>query len=151
MSDFEHQPTPTYRAPGAAFEHALRDCEKRCARLTNLLGRREFAHVVDLARSAGDLWLTGRAAYRRIVDREPANSPTAETARARLNAAFLPLLDVVRRARAQSRSHAIQSRLDDLRIELITAAAEPITKAGPTAELAELPSADITQEMALDD
>lgn len=148
MSDFEHQPTPTHRAPGVAFDHALRDCDARCARLTDLIARCEFEHVVDIARSAGDLWLTSRAAYRRIVDREPANSPTAETARARLDAAFLQLLDVLRRACTQSRRHAMQSRLDDLRIELITAAAQPITKAGPTAEL---PRADVTQEMALDD
>ena len=149
MSGFDSETTTPPRATASvAFARAVTDVDTRCTQLTTLLDKHELEHVVHVARSAADLWLTGRAAYRRIVDHEPATSRPAEAARRRLDAAFLRLLDLVRRAHTLSRNIEAQSRLDDIRIELVTAAAHPIEKTAPPAEPRR---ADDTQEMATDD
>jgi hypothetical protein len=149
MSDFESEPTTPGRATASiAFARALTGVDTRCGHITTLLDMGDLARVPHVARSAANLWLTGRAAYRRLVEREPAKSPPVEAARRRLEAAYLLLLNLIKRARAASQEHAPQSDLDDIRLEIVTAAAHPIDEAVAPAEA---PRADETQEMAIDD
>lgn len=148
MSGFESEPTTPRAAASVAFARALTDVDTRCTHLTTLLDRCDLEQVMHVARSAANLWLTGRAAYRRLVAREPASSPPVEAARRRMEASYLMLLDLIKRAQVLSPVHRVRSNLDDIWIELVTAAAQPIESAAPPAELAR---ADDTQEMDLDD
>ena len=145
MSDFESEPTtPGRAATSVAFARALTGVDTRCSHLTTLLDVRELEHVAHVARSAANLWLTGRAAYRRLVEREPATSAPVEAARRRLESAYILLLNLIKRAHTLSQGHTIPSDLDDIRLELVTAAAQPIDATATT-------RADDTQEMAIDD
>jgi hypothetical protein len=145
MSDFESEPAiPGRAAASVAFARALTGVDTRCSHLTTLLDMRELEHVAHVARSAANLWLTGRAAYRRLAERDTPTSPPVEAARQRLDAAYILLLNLIKRAHALSQGQTMPSDLDDIRLELVTGAAQPVDDAAPT-------GADDTQEMAIDD
>jgi hypothetical protein len=149
MSDFEpEQTTPGRAAPSVAFDRAMAGVDTRCNDLTAVLDSGDLGHVEHAARSAVNLWLTGRSACRRIVERERPNSQQVAVARQRLNTAYARLLDLLGRAYACAGDHTTRSQLDDVRIELVTAAAQPITDAKAAVEVKRT---DDTQEMDIDD
>jgi hypothetical protein len=136
MSDFEPKPTtPGRAAPSIAFDRAMTGVDTRCSHLTTLLDMCDLDPVAHVARSAVNLWLTGRSAHRRLVEHDPANNPEVEEARQRLDTASSQLLDVMKRAHKLLAGHATRNALDDMRMELVTAAAQlnsdATTTAGP--------------------
>jgi hypothetical protein len=122
--------------------------DTRCTHLTTLLDMGDLERVEHVVRSAANLWLAGRAAYRRLAERDEATSPHVVVARRRLDSSYLLLLNLLKRAHTAIPDHAMRSKLDDVRIELVTAAAQPIDDAAATAG-ATCPGD--TQEMAVDD
>lgn len=149
MSDSEpEQTTPGRAAPSVAFDRAMTGVDTRCTHLTTLLDMRDLERVEHVVRSSANLWLAGRAAYRRLVERDDATSPHVVAARRRLDSSYLLLLNLLRRAHALIPDHAMRSKLDDVRIELVTAAAQPISDAAPIAD--GVRPGD-TQDMAVDD
>lgn len=148
MSDFDTEPTtPGCAAPSAAFDRAMSAVVARCTHLTALLDAGDIARVEQVARSAANLWLTGRSALRRLVERDRAASPQVAEARQRLDASYLMLLRVLRRAHTDAPDLSTRSQLDDVRIDLVTAAAKPIDD--PVAATDARP-ADGTQETDID-
>lgn len=146
MSDSEPEQTPPGRAaPCVAFDRAMAGVETRCSDLTSLLDRGDLDRLDHVARNAANLWLTGRSAYRRLVERDPATSPHVVVARQRLESAYAQLLQVLRRAYKQASDHTTRSQLDDVRHDLVTAAAQPIGDASATTGARRLGD---TQEMA---
>jgi hypothetical protein len=149
MSDFEaEQTTPGRAAPSVAFDRAMAGVDTRCSDLTAVLDSGDLDRVEHVVRSAVNLWLTGRSAYRRLVERERSTSPHVTAARQCLNAAYVRLLDVLGHAYARAGDHTTRSHLDDVRIELITAAAQPITDGKAAVEAKRT---DDTQDMDIDD
>lgn len=150
MSNLEPEPTtPGRAAPSVAFDRAMAGVDTRCSDLTTLLDRGHLDSLEHVARSAANLWLTGRSAYRRLVERDRATSPHVVAARQRLESTYAQLLEVLGRAYARAPDHTTRSRLDDVRIEIVTTAAHPIRDPAPTTSARRL---DDTQEMpAVDD
>lgn len=150
MSDLDNDPpAPGRAAPSVAFDRAMTGVETRCNHATMLLDMQDLARVEYVVRSATNLWLTGRAAYRRLVERDSATSSAAREARQRLDSMYVRLLEVLRRAHTLIHDHATRSKLDDARIELVTAAAQPISDATATSDATR---PEDTQEMpAVDD
>ncbi len=144
MSDPEPEPpTPARAAPSVAFDRAMAGVDTRCSDLTTLLDRGNLERLEHVARSAANLWLTGRSAYRRLVDCDRSTSPHVVAARQRLEATYAELLQVLGRAYAEAQDHTTRSQLDDVRIEIVTAAAHPISDLAATAST---PRSDDTQE-----
>lgn len=149
MSDSEpEQTTPGRAAPSVAFDRAMAGVDTRGQHLTTLLDTRDLDRVDHVVRSAANLWLAGRAAYRRLVDRDHATSPHVAAARQRLDSGYLLLLNLLKRAHTLIADHAMRSKLDDVRIELVQAAAQPISDAPATADAARPGD---TQDMAVED
>lgn len=149
MSDSEQeQAVPGRAVPSVAFDRAMTGVDTRCQHLTTLLDMRDLERVDHVVRSAANLWLAGRAACRRLVERAEVTSPDVMAARRRLDSSYLLLLNLLKRAHTLIPDHATRIKLDDVRIELVTAAAQPISDATATADAAR--SGD-TQEMAIDD
>ncbi len=134
MSDFDTEPTtPRRAAPSVAFDRAMTAVDTRCTYLTSLLDGSDLARIEQVARSAANLWLTGRSALRRLVERDRAACPQVAEARQRLDASYVRLLRVLRRAHSEARDLSTRTQLDDVRIDLVTAAAKPIGDAAATA------------------
>lgn len=126
----------------------MTDVETRCNDLVTLLDNHDFGQVEHTVRSAANLWLAGRAAYRRLVERDTEASPDVGAARQLLESTYLTLLNLLKRAHTLIDEHPTRSMLDDVRITLITAMAQPLSDA------AETPDAEWsgdTQETAIDD
>lgn len=121
--------TPGRAAPSIAFDRAMVGVDTRCSDLTILLDLGELDRMEHVARSAADLWLTGRSAYRRLAERDQPTSPHVVAARQRLESAYVRLLHVLKRAHTRAPDQTTRSQLDDVWIELVTAAAQPISDA----------------------
>lgn len=146
MSDSEpEQMSPGRAAPSVAFDRAMAGVDTRCSDLTSLLDRGDLDRLEHVARSAANLWLTGRSAYRRLLERDPATSPQVVASRQRLESAYAQLLQVLGRAYKQAPDHTTRSQLDDVRHDLVAAAAQPVGDAPATAGARRLGD---TQEMA---
>jgi hypothetical protein len=149
MSDFDSEKmTPDGAKASVAFVRALTGVDTRCKHIATLLDMNDLGEVALVARSAADRLLTGRAAYRWIVESEPAKNPAADEASRRLEAAHVLLLDLISRVRALTLEHETKIELDKIWLELVTAAAQPNNDVVTSAE----PSrASEAQEMAIDD
>jgi hypothetical protein len=122
--------------------------EARCTYLTSLLDGGHLTRIEQVARSAAHLWLTGRSALRRQIERDGTPSPHVAEARQRMDDTYARLLAVLRRARSEAPDLSTRSQLDTLWIDVVTAAAKPIDDA---ASVAGARGADDTQEMDIDD
>src|SRR5882724_7931780 len=112
MSEFEpERTTPGRAAPSVAFDRAMAGVDTRCSDLTTLLDRGDLDRLEHVARSAANLWHTGRSAYRRLVERNQAASPHVVEARQRLESTYAQLLQVLRRAYRQATDHTTRSQL----------------------------------------
>jgi len=149
MSDSEPEQTkPGRAAPGVAFDRAMAGIDTRCSHMATLLEIGDLQRIAHVSRSAVNLWLTGRSAYRRLVEGGRSATPHATAAPRRLDAAYLVLLQLLKRAHAQAPDHATRSWLDDAQADLITVAAQPISDAALPAGAEH---ADDTQDMDIDD
>lgn len=143
MGDFESEPTPAGRATASvAFARAVAGVDSRCAQLTARLDTNDLDHVVHVARSAMNLWLTARAACRRLASREP--PPSVKAARRCLAAAHARLLSAIARAADLVPASALGGDLESIRRELAEASARPSDDTAATTE-------DDTQDMAVDE
>jgi hypothetical protein len=125
MTHEDANQTPGRAAPSVAFDRAMEGVDTRSSDLMTLLDTGSLDRIEHVARSAANLWLTGRSAYRRLVERDQETSLHVVAARQRLESAYVLLLHILRRAHAQAKDHPTRSQLDDVRIELVTAAAHP--------------------------
>jgi len=124
---------PTTAAIG--FDGYMARVDARHTHLSMLLDLRDLDPVVEVARSAVKLWLLGRDAYRALVVPNGETSPDVQAAaRQRLDATYARLLEVMWRAYAVLDGHPTRNTLDDLRIELVTAAAQLTSDAATTAQ-----------------
>jgi hypothetical protein len=114
--------TPGRATPSIAFDRAMAGADTRCSHLTTLLELGDFDRVEHVARSAVNIWLAGCAAYRRLVQHDEATE--VKVTRERLDAMCLQLLDVMKRAYARLEVHPIRNTINDLRMQLVTAAAQ---------------------------
>jgi hypothetical protein len=96
----------------------------RCSHLTALLDLGDLDHVDQVARSAVNVWLAGSAAYRRLVRHDEPPIAEMKVTRQRLDAMYHALLDVMKRAYALLEGRPSRNTLDDLRMQLVTAAAQ---------------------------
>jgi hypothetical protein len=116
------EPTTAGRAtPSIAFDRAMEGVNTRCIHLTALLDLGDLDRGEHVARSAVNVWLAGSAAYRRLVRHDEA---TIAEVRERLDVMYLRLLEVMKRAYAVLEGHLSRNTLDDLRMQLVTAAAQ---------------------------
>lgn len=119
------EPTAPGRAtPSIAFDRAMEGVNTRCSHLTTLLDLGDFDHVEHVARSAVNVWLAGSAAYRRLIGHDEPTIAEVKATRQRLNAMYLQLLDVMKRGYALLEWHPLRNTFDDLRMQLVTAAAQ---------------------------
>jgi hypothetical protein len=119
------EPTTQGRAtPSIAFDRAMNGVNTRCSHLTALLDLGDLDRGEHVARSTVNVWLAGSAAYRRLVRHGEATLAEVKTIRERLDVMYLRLLEVMKRAYALLEGHMSRNTLDDLRIQLVTAAAQ---------------------------
>jgi hypothetical protein len=144
VSNFDTEPaTPSRAAPSLAFDRAMTAVEARCTYLTSLLDGAHLTRIEQVARSAAHLWLTGRSALRRQIERDRTPSPHVAEARQRMDETYARLLAVIRRAYSKAPDLSTRSQLDTLWIDLVTATAKPIDDAAPAVGAR---SADDTEE-----
>lgn len=149
MSDFDQEKiTPGRATPSVAFRRAMTDVETRCNDLATLLDNHDFGQLEHTVRSAANLWLAGRAAYRRLVERDTEANPDVGAARQLLESTYLTLLNLLKRAHTLIDGHPARSMLDDVRITLVTAMAQPVSDA---AEALDAEWSGDTQETEIDD
>lgn len=118
--------TPGRATPSIAFDRAMEGVNTRCSHLTALLDQGDLDRGEHVARSAVNVWLAGSAAYRRLVRHDEALATITEVkaTRERLDVTYLRLLEVMKHAYALLEGHMSRNTLDDLRIQLVTAAAQ---------------------------
>jgi hypothetical protein len=117
------EPTTPGRATSSiAFDRAMAGVNTRCSHLTTLLDLGDLDRGEHVARSAVNVWLAGSAAYRRLVQHE-ATIAEVQATRERLDATYFQLLEVMKRAYALLEGHMSRNTVDDLRTQLVTAAA----------------------------
>jgi hypothetical protein len=117
------QTTAGRATPSIAFDRAMKGVNTRCSHLTALLELGDLDRGEHVARSAVNVWLAGSAAYRRLVRHDEATIAELKTTRERLDATYLQLLEVMKRAYALLEGHMSRNTVDDLRTQLVTAAA----------------------------
>jgi hypothetical protein len=103
------------------LDRAMEGGNTRCIHLAALLDLGDLDRGEHVARSAVNGWLAGSAAYRRLVRHDEA---TITEVRERLGVMYLRLLEVMKRAYAVLEGHLSRNTLDDLRMQLVTAAAQ---------------------------
>lgn len=116
--------TPGRATPSIAFDRAMEGVNTRCSHLTALLDLGDLDRMEHVARSAVNVWLAGSAAYRRFVRHDESTIAEVKATRQRLDAMYLQLLDVMKRAYALLEGHPSRNTLDDLRMQLVTAVAQ---------------------------
>jgi hypothetical protein len=129
MSDFDgdsERTSPGRAAPDIAFRQAMAGVMARCDHLTTLLDNRDFGQVEYTMHNAVNLWLTGRAACRRLVERKEAPRHVGD-ARQLLESSYMALLDLLKRAHTLIDKHETRNALDDLRITLVGAMTQPLS------------------------
>jgi hypothetical protein len=122
---------PGRATPSIAFDRAMAGVDTRCSQLTTLLDLGDLDRVEYVARSAVNVWLAGSAAYRRLVQHHGPTIAEVKATRQRLDVMYLQQLDVMKRAYALLEGHPSHNTLDDLRMQLVTAAAQLDIDAAP--------------------
>lgn len=116
----------------AAFGQAMIGVKTRCNQLAASIAEHDFESVEYSARDAANMWLTGRAACRRLVERSATSSPYADAARRLLEDNYMTLLELFERATRTIDVPRMRRALGELRGTLMTAMAHPLS--GSTVE-----------------
>jgi len=131
MNDANSAP-PGRAAPGIAFDRAMAAVDLRCNHLTILLNGGNVERIEQVLRSAVNLWLTGRSALRRLVECSRAQGPQVTAAHQRLDSSYLLLLRILGCAQTEASDLSTRSQLEDMRVDLVAAAAKPIGDERPS-------------------
>lgn len=135
MSDFDsHQEktSPGRAAPNIAFGQAMTAVAARCSQIAISLDSQDLGQVAHVFRSAANLWLAGRSACRRLVGNDRDTTPDARAAMALLNESYVGLLELLARAYKVVEELDVRKVLDDVRLMLVTAMAEPLDETTDT-------------------
>jgi hypothetical protein len=122
--------TPGHPAPNTAFRRAMAGVMERCRELAVRFDHRDTEGAEDAMRSAVTLWLAGREACCRVVESNRESSPYAQAARELLGDVYKHLLGIATRARALIKDQERRGGLDDIRMTLVQAMAQPLTESG---------------------
>lgn len=118
-------PSPP-QAASAAFTQAMTGVATRRQQLAAAISDHDFEGVMSLARIATDLWLAGRAACRRLAERNRNRSPYIEAARALLEKNYMDLLETFAQATRTIAVPRMARLLAELRATLMRVMAEPL-------------------------
>jgi hypothetical protein len=110
-----------------AFGQAMTGVKTRCGQLAALITAHDFDGVEYTAREAANMWLTGRAACRRFIQRSEASSPYADAARGLLEENYMMLLELFERATCTIDVPRMRRALRELRSTLMVAMAHPLS------------------------
>ena len=130
MSDSNVRPgavAPARVDTGAVFGQAMTGVKTRCRELAVSIDEHDFENVEFTARDAANMWLTGRAACRRIIERSATSSPYADAARRLLEDHYMTLLELFERATRTIDVPRMRRALGELRGTLMTAMAHPLS------------------------
>lgn len=133
--------SPVSIGSGAAFGQAMIGVKTRCGELATSIGAHDFEGIEYTARDAADMWLMGRAACRRLLERSATASPYAEAARRLLEENYIALLELFDRATRTIDVPRTRRALAELRSILTTAMAHPLSGAPITTPPQEPPVA----------
>ena len=111
----------------AAFGQAMFRVKTRCGQLAASIDEHDFDNVECIARDAANMWLTGRAACRRLLERCAISSPYADAARRLLEDNYMTVLELFERATRTIDVPRMRRALRELRGTLMTAMAHPLS------------------------
>lgn len=134
---------PGRAQPNVAFQHAMDGAKSRISQLSVAINNHDFEEVEYLAREAANMWLTGRAACRRLLERAKPSSPYGMSARELLQSSYTSLLEMYGRAEKTIEVPRMRRVLDELRGTLEAANATPLgttTEASATADRKDAPT-----------
>ena len=129
MSDNDTQPEEaqsTCNAPNIAFTRATTGVQTRCRQMAMAIQDHDFERMADLAPAATNLWLTARAACRRLTAHTKEPSPYTDAARRHLEQGYIDLLDLFARATTTIAVPRMRRVLAELRETLVAAMAQPL-------------------------
>jgi hypothetical protein len=114
--------TPAYRPePRAAFDLAMETLHRRRERLAASIHHGDVEDVEQTARNAVNVWLAGRAALRRLVEKVDATIPHLAAARGLLEASRRALLEVLALAATTLAGERLHRSLTEVRAILVSA------------------------------
>jgi len=111
----------------AVFGQAMTGVRARCEQLATLINAHNVDGVEHTARDAANMWLTGRAACRRLIQRSAASSPYADAARRLLEENYMILLALFERATRTIDVPRMRRALRELRGTLMAAMSHPLS------------------------
>jgi hypothetical protein len=109
-----------------ALTRAIVGTRTRCKDLAFAIDAHDFEGVQNNARDAVIMWLTARAACRRLLTRVKEASPFSDAARRELEEHYMAILDLFGRAVATIAVPELRATLEGLRGMLTTAIALPL-------------------------
>lgn len=111
----------------AVFGQAMIGVKTRCGQFAASITAHDFENVEYIARDATSMWLTGRAACRRLMERSTTSSPYADAAQRLLEDNYMTLLELFERATRTIDVPRMRRALRELRGTLMTAMAHPLS------------------------
>jgi hypothetical protein len=139
-SDLKRKDASPKRAePNEAFRQAMIGVETRCRDLATAIENHDFEAVEYIAREAMNMWLTGRVACRRFIERAKESSPYADAARSLLEENYMTLLELFACAAKTIEVPRMQRVLHELRGTLMAAMARPLLDATAARAVADQP------------
>ena len=111
----------------AAFGQDMTGVKTRCGQLAASITAHDFEDVEYTARDATRMWLTGRAACRRLIECSATSSPYANAARRLLEDNYMTLMELLERATRTIDVPRMRRALRELRGTLMTAMARPLS------------------------
>jgi hypothetical protein len=110
----------------SAFGQAMTGVKTRCRQLAMAINAHDFENAEYAARDAASMWLTGRVACRRLIERSATSSPYADAARRLLEDRYMTLLELFGCATRTIEVPRLRKALAELRGTLMTAMARPL-------------------------
>ena len=111
--------------PSIAFRQAMAAVETRCIQLSTSIDNHDFEDTEYTAQGAANVWLAGRVACRRLLERTNPASPYGDAARKLLDINGTAILALMKRAVITIEVPEMQRTLGELSRMLTTAMSEP--------------------------
>lgn len=129
----QEETSPGRAAPSIAFAQAMAGVAARRSQISISLNSQEFAQIEHDFRSAANLWLAGRSACRRLMANGLEATPDAKAAMDLLNENYRALLELLARTYKAIEELSVRKSLDDVRMSIVKAMAQPLHETTETA------------------